>query len=80
LTRLGRRVPRAWEIPFVARAAEMHRFHAAFEAARRGYGRAVLLIGDHGSGKTRLGDQLAREAAEAGAGAAERGRRKETDP
>src|SRR5262249_58059379 len=56
-----------WEIPFVGRAAELRRLGTAFEAARRGHGRALLLVGAHGIGKTRLGDQLAREAGEAGA-------------
>jgi hypothetical protein len=64
---LGHDGPRSWDIPFVGRAAELRRLRTAFEAARRGQGRAVLLVGDHGIGKTRLADELVREAADVGA-------------
>jgi hypothetical protein len=64
---VGQEGARSWDIPFVGRAAELRRLRTAFEAARRGQGRAVLLVGDHGIGKTRLADELAREAADAGA-------------
>src|SRR5262249_31439385 len=44
----GREGVPCWEIPFVGRAAELRRLRTAFESARRGHGRAVLLVGDHG--------------------------------
>jgi hypothetical protein len=56
-----------WDVPFVGRAAELRRLRAALEAACEGHGRVVLLVGPCGIGKTRLGDELAREAAVAGA-------------
>ncbi|WP_167112740.1 helix-turn-helix transcriptional regulator [Amycolatopsis viridis] len=54
-------------IPLVARADEMRRLRAAFAAADRGEGGAVLVSGDAGVGKTRLLTELSEHAASRGA-------------
>ena len=42
------------DLPLVARRAELALLTGAIEAARRGQGKAVLLTGEAGVGKTRL--------------------------
>jgi len=56
-----------WDVPFVGRNPEVRRLRAALGAARAGHGRFVLVVGDHGTGKTRLGNELAHEATAGGA-------------
>jgi DNA-binding SARP family transcriptional activator/tetratricopeptide (TPR) repeat protein len=53
--------------PIVGRAAEVARLGAAFDAATRGGGQAVLIRGEAGIGKSRLVAELAREATRRGA-------------
>ncbi len=47
---------------FVARAAELDALHRAWEDARRGGGRVVLVGGEAGAGKTRLATEFASRA------------------
>jgi DNA-binding SARP family transcriptional activator len=47
--------------PFVGRREELARLAAALDAAGAGHGRALLLVGDAGIGKTRLVEALAAE-------------------
>src|SRR6476659_2094152 len=49
--------------PLVGRAAEMGTLHALLDDAEKGHGRTVFLSGEPGIGKTRLSEELAREAA-----------------
>jgi tetratricopeptide (TPR) repeat protein len=49
--------------PFVGRAAELSELHGALEEAARGRGRACLIAGEPGIGKTRLCDRISSEAA-----------------
>jgi hypothetical protein len=67
LIRSGKEGARSGRPPSSVAPPSCAAFHTALEAARRGHGRALLLGGDHGIGKTRPGEQLAREATEAGA-------------
>jgi predicted ATPase len=48
------------EQPFVGRENELRQLQGAFDAAARGNGRLVLLVGEPGIGKTALSDQLCR--------------------
>jgi tetratricopeptide (TPR) repeat protein len=52
--------------PFVGRGAELDALLAAVEECANGAGRAVVLVGEPGIGKTRLADELSRRAAERG--------------
>jgi DNA-binding SARP family transcriptional activator len=54
------------ESPLVGRADELAALLAALDAARAGEGRLVLLLGEAGVGKTRLGDELAARAQDQG--------------
>ncbi|MEO7009646.1 MAG: AAA family ATPase, partial [Caldimonas sp.] len=61
--------PRADRPPaglFVGRKPELAQLSKALDAARRGFGRVVLLAGSGGMGKTRLTQQLALHAQQAG--------------
>jgi class 3 adenylate cyclase/DNA-binding SARP family transcriptional activator len=58
---------RAADRPFVARTEELGKVRAAWEAARRGEGRLVVLLGEPGIGKTTLAARFAREAHSQGA-------------
>src|SRR2546427_11386639 len=58
---------------FVGRQRELAELRAGLEDAVGGRGRFFLVIGEAGIGKTRLAEELAREAAERG-GVALRGR------
>lgn len=49
--------------PFVGRVSELAELHGALEGAARGHGRACLIAGEPGIGKTRLCDRLSSEAA-----------------
>lgn len=60
------RAPASIETPFVGRADELALLRDALAAVRAGTGRTVLLVGDEGAGKSRLLDELGREAAAAG--------------
>jgi class 3 adenylate cyclase/tetratricopeptide (TPR) repeat protein len=51
---------------FVGRRQELAHLTKAFESARQGHGQVVLLCGSGGMGKTRLAQQLAMRAEEAG--------------
>jgi predicted ATPase/DNA-binding SARP family transcriptional activator len=51
---------RAAALPFVGRVREMSALRAAWTRAARGDGRIVLIEGEAGVGKSRLGDELAR--------------------
>jgi tetratricopeptide (TPR) repeat protein len=51
---------------FVGRAAERRALTAALESSTAGHGRLVMLAGEPGIGKTRLGDEIAGEARAAG--------------
>jgi DNA-binding SARP family transcriptional activator/tetratricopeptide (TPR) repeat protein len=51
---------RAAALPFVGRAREMGALRAAWTRAARGHGNVVLIEGEAGVGKSRLGDELAR--------------------
>jgi len=53
--------------PLVGREAELGQLHQALTAARGGAGRIALLAGAAGIGKTRLAEQVAAEARDAGA-------------
>jgi tetratricopeptide (TPR) repeat protein len=55
-------VPVAARAAFVAREAELVELRRALEAARHGGGSVVLIGGEPGVGKTRLAEELAREA------------------
>src|SRR5262245_30103373 len=55
------------DTPFVGRREELRRLDTAFEAATRGRGRIVLLVGEPGIGKTATAEQLAESAQKAGA-------------
>src|SRR5215471_2697240 len=52
---------------FVGREDERRELAAALSAALRGSGRLILLTGEAGIGKTRLAEELAREARTQGA-------------
>ncbi len=58
--------PEAQATAFVGRRAELDACTAALVAARSGAGRIVLASGEAGIGKTRLVDELGRDAAEQG--------------
>jgi tetratricopeptide (TPR) repeat protein len=51
---------------FIGREAELAEFRTALDDARRGRGRLFLLSGEPGIGKTRLAEEVAREAATRG--------------
>jgi DNA-binding SARP family transcriptional activator len=55
------------ETPLVGRESELARLRAALADAGRGQGRAVILTGETGVGKSRLVEELAAEAARIGA-------------
>src|SRR5437899_11859875 len=57
--------PRA-EVVFVGRQDELLELRAGLEDAVTGRGRFFLVVGEAGIGKTRLVEELAREAAERG--------------
>ncbi|HEY2898058.1 MAG TPA: ATP-binding protein, partial [Gemmatimonadaceae bacterium] len=48
--------------PLVGRAAELGVLHSLLDDAEKGRGRTVFLSGEPGIGKTRLSEELAREA------------------
>src|SRR5512140_1638246 len=48
--------------PLVGRASEMGALHSLLDDAEKGRGRTVFLSGEPGIGKTRLSEELAREA------------------
>ncbi|TAK02440.1 MAG: helix-turn-helix transcriptional regulator [Chloroflexota bacterium] len=52
---------------FIGRGVELQRLHAALREATAGTGRAVIVAGEAGIGKSRLLDQFAEAAAEEGA-------------
>ena len=52
--------------PLVGRATELGLLHALLDDAERGRGRTVFLTGEPGIGKTRLSEELAREAVRRG--------------
>lgn len=56
----------AFEAPFVGREPVLQRLHAAFAQAQGGRGRACLLLGEPGIGKTRAVEQLEREVQSTG--------------
>src|SRR4051794_30358847 len=58
--------PRAAGRPFVGRARELEELRALLEETGEGRGRLCLLSGEPGIGKTRLMQELSREAAERG--------------
>ena len=61
--------PRASPRPsalFIGRKPELAQLCAALQAARRGFGRVLLLAGSGGMGKTRLAQQLAEQAEQEG--------------
>jgi eukaryotic-like serine/threonine-protein kinase len=58
--------PRAPGRPFVGRTGELHELRAALDEAQDGHGLLVLLSGEPGIGKTRLMQEVAREAGERG--------------
>src|SRR2546430_3532284 len=61
-------VPRVgYGIPLVARSRESDRLRAAFDRAAGGTASAVLVAGDAGVGKTRLTEEIAGLARDAGA-------------
>ncbi len=64
------RPPASGSPPLVGRSAALARLDAALEAATAGQGRTVLISGEPGIGKTRLGEELAALAAAAGAAVA----------
>jgi len=55
------------EAPLVGREAELARLHQALAEACAGSGRAVMVLGEAGIGKTRLLDELAAQASQRGA-------------
>jgi hypothetical protein len=59
-------VGRASRRPFVGRTGELDELRAALEEAAEGHGRVFLLGGEPGIGKTRLMQELAREAEQRG--------------
>ncbi len=56
-----------WRGAFVGRVAELNDLRAGLEAAIAGHGRLFLLSGEPGIGKSRLADELTREARVRGA-------------
>src|SRR4051794_7848003 len=56
-----------WSGAFVGRQAELNDLRAGLEAAIAGHGRLFLLSGEPGIGKSRLADELTREARTRGA-------------
>jgi DNA-binding SARP family transcriptional activator len=66
----GQELPPALDVaetPIVGREAELRRLDDRWRSAQGGEGRAVLLIGEAGIGKTRLAAEVARQARAAGA-------------
>src|SRR5438552_7800231 len=55
------------DTPFVGRGTEIDLLRRKLEEARQGKGNVVLLAGEPGIGKTRLAEELARDAEGAGA-------------
>lgn len=51
-------------VPFVARERELTQLDELMAKARAGQGRVIFVIGEAGSGKTRLGEEFARRAQE----------------
>lgn len=66
----GSLVPPALQHSFVGRERELSRLQAALERVIGGSGRLVLLSGAPGIGKTRMAEELARQARELGASVA----------
>ncbi len=56
--------------PLVGRATELEALRSLLDDAERGHGRTVFLTGEPGIGKTRLSEELIREASERGWSAA----------
>jgi len=59
--------PESWETPLIGRDTEWGRLDAALDEAQGGRGRMVAIVGESGTGKTRLVAELARTAAAHGA-------------
>lgn len=59
-------LPASTPLPVIGRSAEMAQLQQALEAARRGTGAAVAVLGEAGLGKTRLMQEFLHEAAAAG--------------
>jgi len=63
MARVARATPTI-ETPFVGRGPELGVLRAAVASARAGTSRTVLLVGPEGSGKSRLVDEIGRDAAD----------------